>query len=155
MQSRYYEDLNPGDAFKTAGRTIDPSDITRFAGLSGDFHQLHTNEEYARKAIFGKRVAHGILTLAITSGLLWRLGIFEETGLGHLGSTETYLKPVFAGDTIYAEVEITAKRPMSKGRGMITARIHTKNQNDEVVLTQEMNVLLRCRPVTDNAPAAG
>ncbi|MFB3814101.1 MAG: MaoC family dehydratase [Terriglobales bacterium] len=153
MESRYYEELNPGDTFRTPGRTIDQGDINRFAGLSGDHHQLHTDEEYSRNGLFGKRVAHGILTLAITSGLLWRLGIFEKSGLGHLGSTEKYLKPVFAGDTLYAEMEILSKRPMAEGRGIIAARVNTKNQKDEIVLTQEMNVMVRCRPVAGTASA--
>ena len=145
MQSMYYEDFEIGAKFTTAGRTIEQSDINLFAGLSGDHHQLHTNDEYAKKAIFGRRVAHGILTLAVTSGLIFRSGIFEETGLGHLGSTEKYLKPVFPGDSIHAEIEIVAKKPMGEGRGKITARVDTKNQNDDIVLTQEINILDRCR----------
>jgi len=145
MKSLYYEDFEIGDRFMTAGRSIDQSDINIFAGLSGDYHQLHTNEQYAENAIFGKRVAHGILTLAITSGLIFRSGIFEETGLGHLGSTEKYLKPVFPGDSIHAEIKIIDKRPMGEGRGKITARVDTKNQNDIVVLTQEINILVKSR----------
>lgn len=145
MPSYYYEDLNIGNTFTTAGRTIDQSDINTFAGLSGDYHRLHTNVEFAKKAIFGKRVAHGILTLAITSGLIFRLGIFEETGLGHLGSTEKYLKPVFAGDTIHAEITVVGKKLMDEKQGIVTVKIDTINQDKIVVLTQEMNVLLQCR----------
>lgn len=145
MPSKYFEDFEIGDTYKTAGRTIEQSDINLFAGLSGDYHQLHTNEHYANNALFGKRVAHGILTLAITSGLIFRSGIFEDTGLGHLGSTEKYLKPVFSGDTIHADIEIIAKKPMGEGRGKITARVDTKNQADEIVLTQEIHVLVKCR----------
>lgn len=145
MTSYYYEDLNVEDTFKTAGRTIDQGDISAFAGLSGDYHPLHTNEEFAKGAIFGKRVAHGILTLAITSGLIFRSGIFEETGLGNLGSTEKYLKPVFAGDTIHAEMTVVKKKRMDENRGIVTMRIDTINQDKIVVLTQEMNIMLRCK----------
>ena len=145
MKSLYYEDVDIGEKFRTVGRTIDQTDITLFAMLSGDFNQVHTNAEYCKKTPFGKRIAHGILTLAITSGLLMRLGLFEETGLAHLGSAEKYLAPVFPGDTIYAEIEVVGKKPMGQQRGMITVRIDTKNQEDKIVLTQEMNFMVRCR----------
>ena len=149
MPSYYYEDFNIEDSFRTAGRTIDQSDINTFAGLSGDYHSLHTNDVYAKEALFGKRIAHGILTLAITSGLLFRSGIFEETGLGNLGSTEKYLRPVFPGDTIYAEITIINKKLMADKGGIVTARIDTINQDKKIVLTQEMNILLKCRENTE------
>lgn len=143
--SLYYEDFEIGDNFETVGRTIDQADINLFAGLSGDNHYLHTNEDLAAKSIFGKRVAHGVLTTAITTGLIHRLGIFTDTGLSNLGSTERYTAPVFAGDTLYAIVEVIAKKPMGKQRGMVTFRIDTANQNKKIVVTQEMNVMVRCR----------
>ena len=54
------------------GRTITESEIAGFAGISGDFVELHTNEEYARNGPFGRRIAHGLLTLSISGGLTVR-----------------------------------------------------------------------------------
>ncbi len=144
VTSLFFDDFQIGDKFKTAGRTICEADIVTFAGLSGDYHQLHTNEEYAKETPFGHRVAHGILTQAITSGLISRLGIYTETGMANLGSSEKYMLPVFPGDTIHAEIEITGKKPMENHRGMISSKIATVNQNGETVMIQEMNVMVRC-----------
>ena len=58
---KYFEDFNIGDSFITVSRTVTEADVTIFAGLSGDYNQLHTDEEYAKKTVFGGRVAHGFL----------------------------------------------------------------------------------------------
>jgi acyl dehydratase len=144
--SLYFEDYEVGDTFKTAARTVDQSDINLFAGISGDFHGLHTNEEFAKKTLFGRRVAHGILTLAITSGLMMRLGIFVDTGLGNLGETVKYVAPVFPGDTISAELEVLSMKPVKgKKRGIVRFSINTLNQDNKIVVTHEMDVLVMCR----------
>ena len=69
----YFEDFAPGYTITTSGRTITEADIVAFAGLSGDFHPIHTDEIYARQTPFGKRVAHGALILSISLGLATRL----------------------------------------------------------------------------------
>ena len=65
----YFEDFEIGVKLRTAGRTITEADIVTFAGLSGDFNQIHTNAEYAAGDTFGKRVAHGLLVQSIATGL--------------------------------------------------------------------------------------
>jgi hypothetical protein len=78
-KGRLWEEFKVGQTFETAARTVDAGDVSLFAGLSGDFNPLHVNEEFARTTPFGGRVAHGILTLAISSGHQNQLGIFEGT----------------------------------------------------------------------------
>ena len=70
MQSRgrYWEDFAVGERLVTGRRTVDGGDVSRFAGLSGDFNPLHTDEVFAQQTPFGGRVAHGILTLAVSNG---------------------------------------------------------------------------------------
>ena len=65
----YFDDLEVGQTFESAGRTITNHDVMTFAGLSGDNNELHTNDEYARNSPFGQRIAHGLLVVAITTGL--------------------------------------------------------------------------------------
>ena len=71
-RGRYFEDFALGDTVVSAGRTITEADIVNFAGLSGDYTQIHTNAEFARQGVFGQRVAHGLLLMAIASGLVGR-----------------------------------------------------------------------------------
>ena len=61
-----------GEKFASPGRTITEADIIIFATLTGDWTELHTNSEYAKKTIFGQRIAHGLLTLSVASGLALR-----------------------------------------------------------------------------------
>src|SRR2546422_1861633 len=70
MQSRgrHWEDFKVGELLVTGRRTVEGSDVSRFAGLSGDFNPLHTDEVFAKQTPFGARVAHGILTLAVSNG---------------------------------------------------------------------------------------
>ena len=77
----YFEEIEIGYTVETAPRTITEADVVLFAGLSGDYTQLHTDEEYAKDSLFGKRVAHGVLVLSITTGLAVRLGFIEGTAL--------------------------------------------------------------------------
>ncbi|MEM0330254.1 MAG: MaoC/PaaZ C-terminal domain-containing protein [Archaeoglobaceae archaeon] len=119
---------------ETAGKTITEADIVNFAGVSGDWNRIHLDEEFAKKTIFGKRIAHGLLTLAITSGLITRLRLTEDSLIAFYGIDKLRLtKPVFIGDTIRAVVEVEGKE--DKGDyGVVAFKISTLNQNEEVVM---------------------
>ena len=71
---RYFEEIEVGEEFESPGRTVTETDIVLFAGLSGDYNVLHTDAEFMKKSIFGERIAHGLLGLAIQSGLFYRTG---------------------------------------------------------------------------------
>ncbi|MBX5492329.1 MAG: dehydratase, partial [Chloroflexi bacterium] len=81
----YFEDFHIGQEFVTARRTITEHDVMTFAGLSGDFNPLHTDALYAATTPYGERIAHGLLTLAITSGLINQLGLMAGTTIALLG----------------------------------------------------------------------
>src|SRR5262249_18840670 len=66
-----YDDLRVGMAFRSPGRTITDADLVAFAGLTGDYSELHTSDVYAKSSQFGRRVAHGMLGLAYAHGLMW------------------------------------------------------------------------------------
>ena len=69
---RYWDDLQVGEEETSPGRTVTEADIVAFAGLSGDYNEIHTNEDFASKGMFKTRIAHGLLGLAIASGLFTR-----------------------------------------------------------------------------------
>src|SRR5438067_1886465 len=82
---RFWEEFSVGEVLVTGRRTIDGGDVSRYAGLSGDFNPLHVDAEYAKATPFGERVAHGILTLAVSHGQQNLGGWFEGTTLALLG----------------------------------------------------------------------
>ena len=73
-RGRYFEEFEAGMVIMTAGRTISESDIVNFAGLSGDYNQIHTDAQFAENTPYGKRIAHGLLVTSIASGLVMRSG---------------------------------------------------------------------------------
>lgn len=133
MSPLYYEDFSVGQVFETPGRTITEADIVNFAGVSGDFYSIHTDEVFASKTIFGGRVAHGLLTIAIVTGLWMRLGIFEGSLIAFYGVDRLrFIRPVKIGDTIKARLVVADKR-LKDGLGLVTIKNEVYNQRGELV----------------------
>ncbi len=148
-KGRYWDDFTVGETFETAARTVEAGDVSLFAGLSGDFNPLHLNEEFAKTTPFGGRVAHGILTLAISNGHQNQLGIFEGTTLALLGIDRIrFTGPVRLGDTVHTAMTIKETKPSSKpDRGVVTYEVAVRNQKGETVMHCEQSVLMmRRRP---------
>jgi acyl dehydratase len=112
-----YEDLFVGLQFRSPGRTITDADLVAFAGLTGDFSELHTSDVYAKKSQFGRRVAHGMLGLSYAHGLMWaRTGEFRETAVAFLGISDwRFIGPIYIGDTIFVNYTLVELRD-SKSR---------------------------------------
>ena len=146
-KGRYWDDFKVGETFETAARTVEAGDVSLFAGLSGDFNPLHLNEEFAKTSPFGGRVAHGILTLAISNGHQNQLGIFEGTTLALLGIDRIrFTGPVRLGDTVHTAMTIKETKPSSKpDRGVVTYEVAVKNQKGETVMHCEQSVLMMRR----------
>ena len=144
-----YDELSVGDRFVTAGRTVTEADIVNFAGLSADYNQLHTDAQYAAGSTHGKRIAHGLLVLAIVSGLCTRLPVnkfMEPSIIGLAGLQAKWLRPVFIGDTIHVVVEVAGKEPGRKpGRGTVKFRRIAVNQSGETVLETEWLIVMSDR----------
>ena len=133
-RGRYFEDFAAGEVLISAGRTITETDIVNFAGISGDYTQLHTNAEFARQDLFGQRVAHGLLGLAVASGLMAQLGFVEGTVLAFREMSWKFSAPILIGDTIHARVIVAEGKavPRLKG-GVVTFDVEVINQADKIV----------------------
>ncbi|MDF1670059.1 MAG: MaoC/PaaZ C-terminal domain-containing protein [Roseovarius sp.] len=143
----FYEDLEVDQVFESVGRTVTDHDVMTFAGISGDFNQLHTDDEFAKNSHFGKRIAHGVLVLAIATGLTQRMGIFDGSALALLGLQWDFKGPVYINDTIHLKMTIESLRLTSKGdRGIVGRRYDMINQKDEIVQTGTINVMIRTKP---------
>ena len=143
-----FADTEEGDTAVTQGRTITEADVTNFAGVSGDFNHLHTDAERMRETDFGERIAHGMLVLSITTGLIWqtRSDAEREAVVAFYGiDSLRFVAPAFIGDTIHLEVEVIETEPRDHpvGNGIVRYAIDARNQRDETVLACEMLSLLR------------
>jgi acyl dehydratase len=144
----YFDEFQPGFQIVTAGRTVTESDIVRFAGLSGDFNQIHVDAEFSKASQAGQRVAHGLLVLSIASGLAVQTGMMEGTVIYFREITEwKFVKPVMIGDTIHVIVEVKETKEMRRiGVGSVTMELDVRNQRDEIVNSGSWNVLVALRP---------
>jgi acyl dehydratase len=143
----YFEDFAVGDEFVTLSRTVTEADIVAFAGLSGDYNQLHTDAEFAKDTLFGERIAHGLLGLAITGGLKQRLGIFDGTVMAFLGLTWDFVGPIRIGDTVHARMIVAETRATHKpDRGILVQEVELINQDDSTVQKGRHTVMMQRRP---------
>lgn len=144
----YYEDFTVGLQITTMGRTITETDVVSFAGLSGDYNQIHTDAAYAAGMPFGQRIAHGLCVMSIASGLVTLTGVMEGTVLAFREVAEwRFSKPVFFGDTIHVEAEVTALKPYPRlNGGAVTIKLNVLNQKGEVAQSGVWTVLMLSRP---------
>jgi acyl dehydratase len=139
-----FEELNIGDSAVSLGRTITETDVVNFAGLSGDFNVMHIDEEVAKNTIFKGRVAHGMCTSSIASGLWFSMPRLAT--LAFLGLDEwRFVKPVKFGDTIKVKREVAEKKETKEDRGIVTFSIKVTNQKDEVVQEGKWLILVQRR----------
>ena len=145
--SLYFEDFAEGVEHTTRGRTITESDIMNFAGLTGDFIELHTNEEYARQGPFGRRIAHGMLTLSVSVGLMTRMNLITDTVVAFYGIDKLrFVKPVFIGDTIHVRKKVADTMAKGGTAGVVTFDTTVLNQNGEAVLVYRDKIAVKTRP---------
>lgn len=147
-RGQYFEEFAAGQRITSPGRTVTESDIVSFAGLSGDYTQIHTDAVFSAGTGFGQRVAHGLLGLSIASGLSTRTGLLEGTVIAFREISEwKFVRPIFIGDTVRVEMEVmeTKELPRIKG-GSVVIKLDLKNQKDESVMRGAWTVLVMSKP---------
>jgi len=142
---RYFDDIALGEEYESPGRTVTEADIVTFAGLSGDYNVLHTDAEFMRQSIFGERIAHGLLGLAVQAGLFTRATQAYAT-LALVGLRWKFKGPIKIGDTIRLRAKVVAKTEAEKpDRGLVTVQRTILNQREEVVQEGETDLLVERR----------
>ena len=147
----YFEDFVPGMKLKgTVGRTVTDADNIWFTLMTNNNNQIHFNADYAQKnyggePFKGRMVVNGFFTLATVVGIL-----VEQTSAHGimLGLTNVkFVNPVFAGDTIYGECEVTATRKSEsrKGNGIVSIRTWGYNQRGEKLVEFDRDFMVRER----------
>jgi acyl dehydratase len=141
-----FDDLVVGDEWESPRRTVTESDVVLFAGLSGDFNPLHVDHSAAKSYPFGRPVAHGLLGLAIASGLMTQAPRVDT--LAFLAIVDwKFHRPIVFGDTIHAISRIESLETQAKGRrGVVTWHRRIFNQDGDLVQEGRTQTLVRSRP---------
>jgi 3-hydroxybutyryl-CoA dehydratase len=145
---RYFEEIEVGEENESPGLTITDYHVMQFAGLSGDFFELHTNDEFAKKTQFGKRIAHGLLGLALTDGLKSRTE-FQVHAIASLHWSCDFVGPIFVGDTVHVRFRVADKNESRTklDRGVVTLEMELINQRGEIVQRSKHIEMVSRRPV--------
>jgi len=142
-----YDDIEIGRRIVTLRRTVTEADIANFAGLSGDFNPLHTDEQWVREQTpFRGRIAHGLLSTAIASGLQSEYA-YDWDIVAYLECLRRFQAPVYPGDTIQARYEVVDKRASKSNpeTGVVSLEIELVNQDGDVVQSGRDVVLMARR----------
>jgi len=143
-RGKKFDEFNVGDEFTTASRTVTEGDVALFAGLSGDYNPLHTDDEFGKKTPFGGRIAHGMLIASIATGQANQLGIFEGTSLALLNMGIKFTGATKFGDTVHTVLKVTERKESSKpDKGIVTFEVKTYNQKSECIVDMQWVVMLR------------
>ena len=146
-----FDDLKVGDEWESPRRTVTEADVALFAGLSGDFNPLHVDHHAAGQGPFGRPVAHGLLGLAIASGLMSQAPRLET--LAFLAILDwKFHHPIHFGDTIRGVSRVDALEATGNGRrGVVTWHRRIYNQDDRLVQEGRTQTLVRAQPRRDSA----
>jgi 3-hydroxybutyryl-CoA dehydratase len=154
-----FDDLRVGQEWESQGRTITEADVVHFAGLSGDYNPIHVDHHFAATTPFRRPIAHGVLIMAIGSGLGTHSPPMRTVAF--LGIRELrFTNVVYAGDTIRVQTRVLSKELRGRGkRGEITWQRLLVNQDGKPVQESATVTLVECRAAkrdgdADSPPAA-
>lgn len=151
-----YEDLHVGLEFTSPTRTVTETDVVMFAALTGDWSELHTSEAFARRTQYGRRVAHGLLGLAIAHGLMWpRTNALRDIAVAFLGMSDWRFRgPIFLGDTVHVTYRIAEMRDSRTypDQAIVTFEVRLRNEAGDVLQEGRKALLVSKVPL---AAAAG
>ena len=138
---KFFEDFVIGEKITTRGRTITEADIVNFAAFSGDWYPLHVDAEFAKQTPFGERIAHGLLVLSATSGLMPLMDMAIQAFYGM--DRVRFTTPTKIGDTLHVEMEVLEKKDKGELGGVVTMQSNVKNQRGEDAAVSTMKVLMK------------
>ena len=144
--SRYFEDFVLGESFPLPSRTVTEAQFLAFQAASGDNHPIHYDREFCRRHGHSDLLAHGYQVAIQTAA---GAGIFpflvEDSLMGFIEQSSRFLKPVYAGDTLYPQLIVAELKPQ-RTTGVLTLKSTVHNQDGELVLEGLQRYLLRKRP---------
>ena len=150
--AKYYEEFQVGQEWTSPGRTVTEADVTAFAMLSGDYDEIHTNEDFCkRESAYKTRIAHGMLGLSLVEGLKKRIPAFADTRyIASLQWNWKFTGPIYIGDSVHVKFRIAKMRESQSklDRAIIWEHNQMINQRGEVVQEGEHSLMIWRRPIT-------
>jgi acyl dehydratase len=144
---RLFDEFALGQRFRTPARTIAEADIVAFAGLTGDYNPVHTDETFAAATDFGSRVAHGPMGIGIAFGLASRLDLIDGTVVALLGVIWDFKAPMRPGCTIHATFEVVEKRDVRRPEhGLLGLGITLFDEKEVTLQKGSARLLVRRHP---------
>jgi acyl dehydratase len=148
IHQRYFEDFTVGDRFRSPSRTLTDAHFLFFAGMTGDAHPIHYDDEYGKRTRFGRRLAHGLLLTSLTAvGASTLAPVLEDSIVAFVEQSSRFLAPAFIGDTISPEHEVVGLE-RRRSAGLLTLRVVLRNQRGETVVEGQHRYLIAYRPPT-------
>jgi acyl dehydratase len=130
----YFEDFALGQTFHSPSKTVTDAHFLFFAGLTGDNHPIHYDDEYAKQTRFGARVTHGLLLAALTAAGASSLSPYMAGSIvAFIDQSARFLAPVLIGDTVAPQLEVVELSPKTS-TGVVKLATRITNQRGEVVL---------------------
>jgi 3-hydroxybutyryl-CoA dehydratase len=146
VTQRWFEDFTVGDRFGSPSKTLTDAHFMFFAGMTGDAHPIHYDDEYAKATRFGRRPAHGLLLTSLTAvGASTLAPIIEHSIVAFVEQTARFRAPAFIGDTLKPDHEVVGLE-RKRAAGLLTLRVTLTNQRGEIVLEGEHRYLIAYRP---------
>ncbi|MGE5510455.1 MAG: MaoC family dehydratase [Bacteroidota bacterium] len=143
---RYFEDFTLGEAFYIPSRTVTEAHFVAFQAASGDNHPIHYDREFCKRHGHRDLLAHGFQVAIQTAA---GAGIFpflvEDSLMGFIEQSSRFLKPVYAGDTLYPRLVVSELKPQ-RTTGVLTLKSTVHNQNGELVMEGVQRYLIKKRP---------
>jgi acyl dehydratase len=137
QRGRTWQEMPAGARFRTSTRTVTEYDLVTLVTWAGITEPLFTDARHGRTLGYEGRLVPGILTYCMAEGLVVQTGILNGTGIAVLGNRLDHTGPVYVGDTLQAEIEITESRATSKGpeRGVVSSVVTvTSDRSGEVLV---------------------
>lgn len=147
----FYEEFEVGALYRhSPGRTVTEADNTLFSTLTMNPQALHLDAAWAATQPFGQRLVNSLFTLSTLVGLSVAQ-LTQGTIVANLGFGEvTFPKPVYHGDTLYAETVVLEKRLSASrpGTGIVTLQHMARNQDGDVVAVATRSTMVFTKPAT-------
>jgi len=145
-EQRYFDDFQVGEKFYVPSRTMTEALFAAFQSASGDNHPIHYDLPYCQAKGHPGLLAHGYqVTIQTAAGASVLAHVMGDALVAFLDQSSRFLKPVYAGDTVYPELEIVDLKPQ-RSTGVMTVKSTVHNQRGLLVLEGEQRYLLRRRP---------
>jgi 3-hydroxybutyryl-CoA dehydratase len=144
--ARYFEDFVEGEEFEVGPRLVTQEDVNAFADVSGDHHPLHVDPEYAATTRFGRTIAHGVLGLAVATGLMGSAGLSRGTLVALRALDWEFRRPLFPGTEVGLRFRVAELRPSSRGpRGTVVWETELVDPDARILQRGRLTAIFRTR----------